>query len=1425
MSKYLSIKHRINQDNTHLLDIFNKSYFLNLGVIDYKTLKKLLKYQIVSLDKLVYPEYLKDDDLKNSLIYFKNIARKDISMQLCISYGILSWKDMNNRQNFSPICLIPINLFLEDDKIFVQQVGNPIENTVLVKHLISINKSFLPLNEKLNSLYSLDKYCMSFQKNPELKVSLQNYLTFASLQTKEIVFDHSRFNIDKSLINIVGEQNILMDEEYGLNLFPLNIAQKNALVQAMAGNSFGIEGSLGTGKTTTLVNIALNAVGQGKRVLYISNLDQTLENVESIFSSFQLDNYLVNITKSFEHITTIKGVNNRFNSYDVNVIKESISQNYHFLDQYEKVMFSRVRNNHILDILNSLVILQGENLQLLDVDSLDNIYKHELEEIVSSLCKIEKYLIKFPDFKTSVWQNIPFTHNIKYPNQVITLIYKMHKHFRNLDQNQKKLSDEYGIKSYNSYIKIRELMNNVNHIRSVEIPSIWLEEDFSIFFQAQEYFPHLKNQLDYYHKTFNDIRYSYSLDALEIDYEELLNDLLGPYFTEEELSKLDELFLNRNQLSNLVLESNQVIESINRNLFILQKDLDWRFEFTDSVFRDINNLYLYISQNAYHPEWLKINTDHKFYRLIDEVLTIESKIVEIQKQIEQLQLIYPKVNLADLDKDILVVKKAINKEKMNLREKVLISRLDNSSLVETHRHFQQLINLRDSLNQLKERYLMITEFNYHPDSEILSNLENLYMFLKSINNKEHLKKIKAFLRKRNQHSSLISSSANNLQSLKDFSTYYQLINKYIETLKVYGFDFKNIFLEDISKINDINNYLIDLYANYDKFLQKTSLMDKTILVKDLVNLKNKKETLKGLKDELYNNPKYSELFGQLYDFEKTNIYSLEKIRKYFSIYIQSFIDSKNALLSFGEENRNNIQVILDYCLDDIESINELFKLYAKLFKDKISKYYYDSFSDNVKYLEGLLSSKDELILYLNITEELKVLIKYNLPKLIEYVISNEDQNISNSFKYTYYTNIWSEFIAVYPFLKNTKSIEKCLQICSNLEKDLLDSNLVKLRKLIYRNYPIQKIRWKKSSLDYDLFLKKTSSYKRVVLSNTKMLNHYLDIDQFDLVIIDDAHLSSSNEYYLAITGEQVVMAGEKDRDRLLKTNLISRMHEYNLLNLNYRYLPTPKNLLNTFINLPGLIPSNYFDNQGVIILDEDIIHYIYNLYLININYKINLFVRSYQKQQSIINQLILKFQESGILKANIYNIFSKNLNVVRLNSRLLFDADFNIIYLEEYYQEFTELNSLKMVNDLFTAKQKVVIFDDGNYLEKASPNKFFKRLQESVSQLEITYNEHILHHGLIGKLNEIFQRYNIRAVGSHNDIDLILENNDRLYGVLIFWDISTLNYQTFEKYRKFYEHFKKNNWKIFIVWIVDLVYNMDETIKKIAKEIKEDNGT
>ncbi len=69
----------------------------------------------------------------------------------------------------------------------------------------------------------------------------------------------------------------------------LNKRQRKAVVSSMNGSNFSIVGRGGCGKTTTLKNILVNAVNQGKRVLYISNMRETLDDVETFLNENSLN--------------------------------------------------------------------------------------------------------------------------------------------------------------------------------------------------------------------------------------------------------------------------------------------------------------------------------------------------------------------------------------------------------------------------------------------------------------------------------------------------------------------------------------------------------------------------------------------------------------------------------------------------------------------------------------------------------------------------------------------------------------------------------------------------------------------------------------------------------------------------------------------------------------------------------------------------------------------------------------------------------------------------------------------------------------------------------------------------------------------------------------------------------------------------------
>ena len=86
-------------------------------------------------------------------------------------------------------------------------------------------------------------------------------------------------------------------------------------------------------------------------------------------------------------------------------------------------------------------------------------------------------------------------------------------------------------------------------------------------------------------------------------------------------------------------------------------------------------MYLYIANNAYHPNWIKINTLHKLYRTIDEVKQIITKITKYEQYVQEFLHKYPKVNinLIDLNNDLTIL---IKRQKINhyhLKKKLLFT--------------------------------------------------------------------------------------------------------------------------------------------------------------------------------------------------------------------------------------------------------------------------------------------------------------------------------------------------------------------------------------------------------------------------------------------------------------------------------------------------------------------------------------------------------------------------------------------------------------------------------------------------------------------------------------------------------------------------------------------------------------------------------
>ena len=253
----------------------------------------------------------------------------------------------------------------------------------------------------------------------------------------------------------------------------------------------------------------------------------------------------------------------------------------------------------------------------------------------------------------------------------------------------------------------------------------------------------------------------------------------------------------------------------------------------------------------------------------------------------------------------------------------------------------------------------------------------------------------------------------------------------------------------------------------------------------------------------------------------------------------------------------------------------------------IKKYgYYDSFEEIINYLEDLLNAKDDLIGYLEITKNLKVLNKYKLFSLSNYIINTGATNVVNIFKDKFFHNLYDLYTHNNPDYLASNDLNCLLSKAVSLEKVLIESHIISLQALKATNI---------------------GNNKSLYLTTTPILNYFLNYRKFDLILIDDAQLLDANEYYNAVNGRQVIIAGEEITHTTLTSNLISRMRDNYTMTFNFRYSLTPLHLLTLVPNLKGTFRNKVSENYGVEIISREVFKYIANLFISNPNLLVNYF--------------------------------------------------------------------------------------------------------------------------------------------------------------------------------------------------------------------------
>ncbi len=1412
MANEFKTKIKLSKDNNHLLDIFTDDYYLELGTIDHDTISDLLKGKLIEYTNISYFDIMKrglgsmdssskEMQYKLPFMHFYNIVSKNKTYLLTITYGLLMQRK-GYKESFAPMVLIPVKMYLENDSIYFQMISKPIENPLLKKDR-TIVKMEKYNKERMDDIYSIDKYVMSFTKHQTSNVRLENYLTFVETIQPEIQIHHEMFKLDNVYGATLTEKYSIDGLNSNYNITYLDQNQRNAVAIASKGNSFAITGYEGTGKTTTLISIASDAIKQGKRVLYVSNNDATLSKVYEVFKEKKLESFVTNFSKPFHMINERNHENKKGQIIDY-ILKSELNEKYDLIYNYEKQLSAKVKNYPIIEVMNELILTPKPARVFSDkiMKASFNLYKYEIKEIINALKLIDEKMPKIGSFKNSHFINIPITHQIMDINQPMLLIDSIYSNYSVLQKEREILETNYGFNSIINYAKFKNLISSFNKLDKSLVPVSWykeyqnnanVQESFDNFLKAKKIYAKFKEEIEHYQNTSLEIKSIYNVNKMQFDVDMAIKDILSNGFTLEKKEYVDNVLKNYQDILDKINSGKDLPKKLELLFEQLKSKLDFSLLLNDTrEIEEVNNYINVFSKGYFSKTWLDYS---KSEGILNKMILIETTLDQYEESVN----IYSKAfdSLQNIDNNISLLEK--NKKDPNTKfKKILVSNLL------PHLYYIRKHNLK--VAQMKKEYKDLTNANY----EYNVHLSNIYKELIAkhdlISSEKTKKQIdNAILSMRSSDILDILEITLNyeqtytkINDLFDYLLHYHLVNETNDIIEK-----KEEIFHALDYINVVNNWQNQM----NQFLM---IHHKYINLDCYLYYKNKSEELKSVIRSINQNKEYKVLFDKLFRGEHSNPKEIWNLINDFEVYLMLFKNAESVVQSFDKENNNGIQEHIKNAQKIISDINDDFLSYIKMFKDSVSKYYYDDIQTVINTFKVLSESRNELRLYLDITDQMKVILKYKLNDLNNYIIDNDKERITNRFKYSYYNHIYQEYIKENPDFLNVSEYGKILDKITNLEDDLIDSNVEVLKISNGRNGRVGKV----NHMNFNKFISKNKGLKMLFLSDTNIVNLFLDMTLFDIVLIDDGQLLNANEYNKAIKCGQVVIAGTEQLQTSISNSLISRIRHNAIIPFKYRYTRTPLSLLNKMKNIKGRFYSDVKSNVGISFSKDNYNSLIAKIIKNDKDAKINFFTASNAKAHNIYQVIGNILYDKGLSVSEIAHFFEQHLNVCDLKNGYSIEADYNILDLSTYYDVNDEYISYNMADLLISAGKKLIILDNKNILNHHQINSKFLELITNIVKTE-PYHLSLIPLSLSEKISKTLRKSQIETIGAYYPLSLVLEYDNKYYGIILIENPINTEFTVLNEYREF----KSNEFPIIVIWLSDLINDYNGVMHKVVKEI------
>jgi hypothetical protein len=239
---------------------------------------------------------------------------------LYIAAGFLDWFDVARQEELSsPLILVPVELrretaghpyklyFVDDEEIVInpslteklrRDAGQELpgdwvwEDKPIATELDEVETAMSGTGwsvrrDAVIGLFSFQKYVM-FRDLLDNEEAIVGHSVVRSLAEKRLV---DELTPEKVEIPALDELDEVQSPQTDLAILDADSTQRRCIEAAKRGQSFVMQGPPGTGKSQTIANIISDAIGRGKRVLFVSEKAAALDVVHRRLSAEGLDEF------------------------------------------------------------------------------------------------------------------------------------------------------------------------------------------------------------------------------------------------------------------------------------------------------------------------------------------------------------------------------------------------------------------------------------------------------------------------------------------------------------------------------------------------------------------------------------------------------------------------------------------------------------------------------------------------------------------------------------------------------------------------------------------------------------------------------------------------------------------------------------------------------------------------------------------------------------------------------------------------------------------------------------------------------------------------------------------------------------------------------------------------------------------------------